>query len=59
MTIICEGCKRCIMRRDRRYRANDQLKAVNGAVIDVPHRQAPRLLCPCGRVTILLKGKVG
>lgn len=59
MKLRCENCRRLVLKTDRRRKIGHQLIAMNGAELENFPRQAPRLRCMCGRVIVLLEGRVG
>ncbi len=56
MNYHCADCKKVIAKEDRRRKLRE-LVPVGGGSIDRFHQQAPRLKCPCGVVTILIRGR--
>lgn len=54
--VHCVKCGVTIARTDNRRRLDDRTMPKSPAVLERPARQAPRLRCGCGHVTILLKG---
>ena len=56
MTIQCPGCKMIILREDRRRK--QPLREMNGAVLTLDQRQAPRIRCKCGKLVVLLKASL-
>ena len=56
MNYSCAECRKVVAKEDRR-RKIPELVAVSGASVERHHQQAPRLRCPCGHVTILIRGR--
>lgn len=56
MTLTCRGCRTVILKEDRRFKVN-RLQPRNGARLEQRVGMAPRLVCRCGVVTILLEGR--
>lgn len=58
MKLYCVSCARPIANEDRRRKQGSRLKPIGAVRLENEERRAPRLHCPCGHVTIILKGQV-
>ena len=56
--IKCPRCENYIAKYDRRKKLEEQLIATYGAYLSQEPKQAPKVICPCGMVVILLEGSV-
>lgn len=57
MIFNCPGCKKPIIKEDRRKREKS-LVAMNGAKILVRQNEAPRIRCLCGKLVIFIRGSM-
>lgn len=52
----CRKCGAEVAREDRRRRPGERMVPVPGVVLELEEGQAPRIRCPCGHVTVFVKG---
>lgn len=57
MDYKCDGCKKLIGKEDGRKKVK-RVEPKNGATITIEQGFAPVIKCPCGMVTILMKGSL-
>lgn len=56
--ISCSSCGKVIAREDRRRTRQGTLVPLSGTKLETSAKQAPRLICPCGKITVLLQGSL-